>query len=151
MPIDVTGAQLGLDRLLAALPVATARASSEMADAVKIEAQANLKNPLGPLATSMRAEGPDMIGTTSWRTKMGPTLIYGRQRELGGHIDPVDATILTAHYRAPGYWTWEGQDVFTNHVFQLGQHYLKRGVEMALPRLHHIAARIWGDALRSAF
>lgn len=156
MPIDDSAAQDALDRLLEILPAATARVSSEMADEVRLEARANLKDPLGPLAESIHNEGPDQIGATTFQTKTGPTLVYSRQRELGGEIFPRERTVLTAAFRDPGYWTWDygdgrgERDVFTTHVFQVGQHYLKRGVELAMPTLLRIAARIWADALRLA-
>lgn len=148
MPIDDSRAQRALDKLLVLLPTATAIVSLEMARDVRSEARAYLKDPLGPLAESIHTTGPDRVGTNAFRTRVGPTLVYGRQRELGGHID---AGILTAHYRDPGYWTWNGSDVFTQHVFQVGQHYLKRGVETSLPRLLRTAQKIWGDTIRMAF
>lgn len=154
MAIDDSAAQHALDRLIALLPSATSRVSQEMANEVQGAARNNLTDPVGPLAESILTEGPDRIGISSYRTLAGPTLDYGRQRELGGPIDPVQRLILTAAYRAPGYWMWDYQDglgereVFTGHVNQVGQHYLKRGVEASLPELLRIATRIWGDVLR---
>lgn len=148
MPIDVHATQAALDEMLATLPQATARVSREMGEQVRGAAMHELKDPIGPLAESILVTGPDLTGAYRYRTRTGPTLVYGRQRELGGHIVPVDANLLTAHYRDPGYWTWQGADVFTDHVFQVGQHYLKRGVEISLPRLRMIAERIWNNWLR---
>ena len=150
MPIDVRATQAALDEMLSTLPQATARVSREMGEQVRGAAMHELKDPIGPLAESMLVTGPDLVGSYEYRTRTGPTLVYGRQRELGGPINPVNGSVLTAHYRAPGYWTWEGADVFTDHVFQTGQHYLKRGVEISLPRLRMIAERVWFNWLRQA-
>lgn len=154
MPIDVRAAQDALDRLIAALPASAAHVSSEMAKEAQGAARANLKNPVGPLAESILMEGPDHIGTFAYRTKLGPTLDYGRQRELGGPIDPVDAPILTAAHRSPGYWMWDygyGMvEAFAPHVEQVGQHYLKRGVEESIPAFMRIARKVWGDLMRIA-
>jgi hypothetical protein len=154
MPIDVRAAQAALDRLIAVLPGSAAEVSSKMAHEAQVAARAGLTNPTGPLAESIRTEGPDQIGAMAYRTKVGPTLIYGRQRELGGPIDPVNASMLTAHFRAPGYWMWDYgrglEDVFTFHVNQFGQHYLKRGVEISMPAFLRIARKVWGDLMRKA-
>lgn len=156
MPIQVQATKDGIDRLLAALPQATARVSVSMAEEVQRDARANLEDPMGPLAESILLEGPDQVGSTEYMTKAGPTLVYGRQRELGGTIEPVSHTFLTAHYRAPGYWMWDFgdgrglRDVFALSVHQEGQFYLKRAVEENLLHLYRIARRIWADVLRSA-
>lgn len=155
MPIDDSATQRALDRLLVLILPASARVSEEMGAEVRRAARANLEDPLGHLADSITLTGPDRVGTSAYRTQVGPTAIYGRQRELGGPIDPHDSGgVLTAHYRAPGYWMWDfGHglvDVFTGHVDQVGQHYLKRGVEESLPELLRIAKRIWGAVLRTA-
>lgn len=109
---------------------------------------------MGPLAESIRTEGPDRIGTYAYRTKAGPTLVYGRQRELGGPIEPVNSDLLTAHYRSPGYWTWDfgrgEEDVFSLHVDQFGQHYLRRGVVAGMPEFVRISRKVWGDLMRIA-
>jgi hypothetical protein len=156
MPIDDRATQRALDRLIAALPGSAAKVSSEMAQTAQVASRAFLADPMGPLAESIRPEGPDQIGTFAYRTRLGPIAVYGRQRELGGPIDPVNHDLLTAHYRAPGYWTypagtqWAGEDVFTGHVFQVGQHYLKRGVETSFPAFLRIARKVWGDLMRIA-
>lgn len=155
MPIAVRAAQDAIDRLLEALPGSAAEVSDKMARVAQRNARGNLEDPLGPLADSILTEGPDRIGTFAYRTKAGPTLIYGRQRELGGPIDPLhEDGLLTAHYRDPGYWTWNfghGEvDVFATHVEQFGQHYLKRGVERGMPEFMRVARRVWGDMLRTA-
>lgn len=156
MPIDVSDAQTALNRLLTILLPATARVTYEMAGEVSDEARSQLTDPLGPLAESILLTGPDQIGAYSYQTRTGPTLVYGRQRELGGPIEPVSRIFLTAAFRDPGYWTWDygdgrGEvDVFALSVFQEGQHYLKRGVELSMPKLARIALQIWGDALRTA-
>lgn len=154
MPIDVRAAQDAIDRLIAALPASAAHVSSEMAAEGQRAARVNLKDPVGPLAESILMEGPDHIGTFAYRTKLGPTLDYGRQRELGGPIDPVNESVLTAARRAPGYWVWDfghgEMDVFAQHVEQVGQHYLKRGIEDSIPAFTLIARKVWGDLMRIA-
>lgn len=155
MPIEVGAAQDALDRLIAGLPRSAAEVSRQMAHAAQRNARGNLEDPIGPLAESILTEGPDRIRTWTYRTRVGPTLVYGRQRELGGPIEPVNREMLTAHYRDPGYWTWDfgrgEEDVFSLHVEQFGQHYLKRGVESAFPELVRIARKVWGDMVRLAF
>lgn len=149
MSIEVAKTEAAIDQLLVMLPAATSRVVAAGAEEIQMFARAELTDPLGPLGESIRIQGPDRIGAFSYRAKIGPTLNYGRQRELGGPIDPVNSSVLTAAYRSPGYWTWNGHDVFTPHVFQVGQHYLKRGVEISLPLIARSAHRIWSDMIRS--
>jgi hypothetical protein len=154
MPVDDSAAQKALDELTIALTAASAAITKEGAEVVQSAARFNLTDAIGPLAQSIMITGPDRIALSAYQTEVGPTLVYGRQRELGGPIDPVERTVLTAAFRDPGYWMWDygdGRglvDVYTPHVFQFGQHYLKRGVDVSIPEYYAIAIRRWAAALR---
>jgi hypothetical protein len=155
MPVDDRAAQAALDELIIACTAASAGIVQEGAEDVQRASRLNLKDAVGELAMSITITGPDPIGAAAYEAEIGPTAIYGRQRELGGPIDPISRTVLTAAFRDPGYWMWDygdGQglrEVFTHHVFQVGQHYLKRGLEEMIPEYFRIAIRRWGAAIRS--
>lgn len=107
--------------------------------------------PPGTLGRSILVEGP-VGGDGHWEGKVGPTTVYGRQRELGGDIYPVTAKAL--HFfevRPLSYAEGEygGAEVFTKHVHQFGAHYMLRAYEEVLPSFsviadEHVAAAIAG-------
>lgn len=50
----------------------------------------------GTLARSVSGEGPTLIGTATWRGRVGPTAVYGRIQELGGTAGPGGHSVLPA-------------------------------------------------------
>ena len=77
----------------------------------------NTTNMPGDLRRSIVVEGPERISDNSWGARVGPTVIYGRQRELGGDIFPVRAKFLRFHRF--------GLLILTRHVFQFPEPYMK--------------------------
>lgn len=48
----------------------------------------------GQLAISIRTDPPIQVGSASWKTRVGPTAVYGRIQELGGVTGRNHATRL---------------------------------------------------------
>lgn len=84
----------------------------------------NTTNPPGDLKRSFDIEAP-VGGHGLYVGRVGPTTIYARQRELGGHIYPKRAKYLR--------FVKFGEVVYTRHVYQRGQFYTKRGRATAIP------------------
>ena len=78
----------------------------------------NTTAPPGFLKASIDVSGPRGADGL-YGGEVGPTTVYGRQRELGGHIYPKRAK----HLR----FTKFGVTVYTDHVYQHPQPYLKPG------------------------
>lgn len=83
----------------------------------------NTTNPPGDLKRSIDVQGPQG-GDGLYAGRVGPTVIYGRQRELGGHIYPKFARWLV--------FTKFGDTVYTKHVYQPPHPYMKPGRALAL-------------------
>lgn len=54
----------------------------------------NSTNAPGDLRRSIIVDGPAPVGAGVWEGQVGPTVVYGRQRELGGAIVPKTASAL---------------------------------------------------------
>ena len=84
----------------------------------------NSTNLPGDLAASILVEGPHG-GAGLYAGEVGPTVVYGRQRELGGDIYPQAAEWL--------FFIWHGEPTFSLHVHQEGAHYLRDAYDEVLP------------------
>lgn len=89
----------------------------------------NSTNAPGDLRRSVLVDGPHAIGDNTWAGEVGPTMVYSRQRELGGPIFPKRATFLR--------FTKFGTVYYRRRVFQHPDPYTKRGYEAVLPA-------VWG-------
>lgn len=101
----------------------------------------NTTNPPGDLARSIDVEGP-AGGDGVYAGRVGPTVIYGRQRELGGDIYPQRAKALH-------FWKF-GEEVYTRHVYQHPEPYMRPAEMESIPSieliaLDHIASAIAGS------
>jgi hypothetical protein len=85
----------------------------------------NSTNAPGDLKRSIDISPIVRIREGEYTGRVGPTVIYGRQRELGGHIYPRRARVLH-------FWKF-GQEVYTHHVYQPPHPYMKPGRAAALP------------------
>jgi len=94
-----------------------------------IGVEGNSTNAPGDLARSFDVEGP-YGGDGIWSGRVGPTMIYSRQRELGGPIVPVRARVL--------HFTVFGDEVFTPRVYQFPNPYTKRAYDLTLPALPEV-------------
>ena len=129
MEIDITATLAGLDALAGRLDDATRQATADVAHLLQASAMihapvgvtGNSTNMPGDLRRSITVEGPVQVAEHSWHAKVGPTTVYGRQRELGGDIYP----------RAAGLLRFEkfGEVVHTRHVYQRPEPFLKPAYE----------------------
>jgi hypothetical protein len=105
-----------------------------------IGVEGNSTNDPGDLARSFDIEGP-YGGDGTWAGRVGPTMIYARQRELGGPIVPEEdnSTNDPGDLRAPLlHFTVFGDEVFTPRVYQFPNPYTKRAYDLTLPALPEV-------------
>lgn len=130
--IDVVGTIAGLDAMAARIEAATDELVGNALHMFQAAAMAaapvgdpdNSTNAPGDLRRSIDVEGPHGADGI-YAGEVGPTVIYGRQRELGGDIYPVRAKALV--------FSRFGVTVFTRHVFQVGSHYMERAYNETIP------------------
>jgi len=126
--VDIGATMAGLDALLKRVDNGVAAAVADGLHLLQLVGAANAPvgtpgnstNPPGDLARSIDVEGPHGADGV-YEGEVGPTTIYGRQRELGGDIYPKRA-------RALHFFTF-GHEVFTRHVYQVGAHYMLKTYE----------------------
>lgn len=95
----------------------------------------NSTNMPGDLRRSVLVDGPHAVGDHTWQGEVGPTMIYSRQRELGGHIFPKTARWLR--------FTKYGTVYYRKHVYQAPNPYTRRGYNEVLPSVEGVVeARI---------
>jgi hypothetical protein len=132
--VDVDATIEGLDRLSSRVDEATGQITE---DALKlfqasgrvnapIGTEGNTTNEPGDLKESIVVLGPYGI-EGEYEGEVGPTVIYGRQRELGGPIFKFDG-FMVFHWGARG-WTYAHQ------VEQEGAHYMLKGYIQVRPSI----------------
>ena len=99
----------------------------------------NSTNTPGDLRRSIEVEGPEQIADHSWLARVGPTVIYGRQRELGGPIFPQAARVLR--------FEKFGEVVFTQSVFQFPRPYMKPAYEDQRPNIEAVVIATFSAAI----
>lgn len=132
MPIEVGATIAGLDALSTALDDAMRQSVSDAAHIIQriamqkapVGVAGNSTNMPGDLRRSIRV-APVVGGAGTYTTNVGPYVVYGRQRELGGPIYPVTATVLA--------FTKFGESVFTSRVYQKPEPYLLPAELEAVP------------------
>ena len=136
MPINVGGTIAGLDALGLRIDGATRQATADALHLFQaagmlnapVGTPGNSTNAPGDLARSIDVEGPEG-GDGVYAGEVGPTVVYGRQRELGGTIFKLDGfmhffTDGGGHYAETVFGG--GPEVFTHVVHQFGAHYMLR-------------------------
>jgi hypothetical protein len=107
------------------------------ADAMKnapVGVEGNSTDPPGTLKASIRST-PVVGGNGVYTSKVGPTTVYGRQRELGGLIEAITGPHLV--FCVFGIWIKKFQ------IYQEPHPYLKPAVHTATPLiLARAAARV---------
>lgn len=129
MPVDVSAAIAGLDALTIRIDDATRQIVADAAHIVQANVMreapvgkpGNTTNAPGDLRRSIDVEGPHGAAGL-YEARVGPTMIYSRQRELGGHIYPKTAAALVFRKNGAIYRV--------SHVYQDPNPYTARG-EMA--------------------
>lgn len=148
MPVSINVADtiFGFDLLAGRIDRATRDIAS---DALKLFQLAGMKeapvgtpgnttNPPGDLSRSIDVDGPSG-GSGVYTGQVGPTTIYGRQRELGGDIYPKN--VLHGTYTKFGTQYSYGPGFGKGYVHQEGDHYMLRAYGATLP-----AVKIMADA-----
>ncbi len=141
-----------IEVLMAQLTEATQRATGDGADIVQSLARRNLaaKTKTGRLERSIEVTGPSPTSADRFEALVGPTVVYGRIHELGGHINPLNHPYFAFY--------WKGHEappilkdgrVLVPHVYQEPQPYLKPAAIIGAKLFREAAIRRWGDAIRS--
>lgn len=149
MPVYVDATILGMDALSARVTNTTWQIVADSAHLVQAYSMAaapvgvpgNSTNAPGDLRRSIIVEGPYELGKGSYRAYVGPTVIYARQRALGGIITVKQAPFLV--------FTVFGTTYRKTSVWQKAQPYMSPGLYAALPQIRananaRIAAAIEG-------
>ena len=143
MAVDAKDAIAALDQLITDLEHATKAGVGEGADMLQGIIRENAPHLSGELATSVAVTGPyPVVG--GYIAKVGPTLIYGRIRELGGRI-PGSKTVMTHPYLR---WFQDGKPIFAKSVHQRGSRYVLRSYEIYKPQHRNVLMRHWANAMR---
>ena len=146
MPIYVEDTIADLDALNVRISAATKQSVADVLHMFQASAMekapvgtpGNTTNAPGDLSRSIEVTGPDG-SDGSYNGLVGPTTVYGRQRELGGHIFPVYATRLR--------FEKFGEVVHTFHVYQVPEPYLLPAEEENLVNVLPIAEARIAEAL----
>jgi phage gpG-like protein len=102
------------------------------AEAVGVHGRALAPRRTGRLASSI------VVTRVGDRALVGPTVVYGRIRELGGEILPRNH----AHLK----FIYHGKLIFAKRVMQGGTHYMQRALAMSGPDIYREAYLTWAEA-----
>lgn len=149
MTVDVRAAIIALDKLMADLDTATRAGVSAGADRVQTLGRAYVPHTSGrgdgELAPSIVVTGPSPTGAVEYTALVGPTVDYGRIREIGGHI-PGRKKVMTHPFLR---WEIDGKPIFARKVYQHGAKYMLHAVEDVRPVFQNgIVAPKWASAVR---
>lgn len=126
---EVAATIAGLDALALRIDDATRQVVADVAHIIQaggmghapVGRPGNSTNLPGDLRRSIMVEGPARASEHSWLARVGPTVVYGRQRELGGAIYPRRARFL----RFERYGVVE----YSKRVYQRPQPYMRPGYD----------------------
>lgn len=138
--MDVDATIAGLDALASRLRDTTRQVTADAAHLIQAQSMGfapvgvagNSTNTPGDLRRSILVDGPHQVSDDSWLAHVGPTTVYGRQRELGGDIYPQRARVLR--------FEKFGETVFASHVYQKPEPYMKPGLAAARPEITAVVA-----------
>lgn len=147
MPVNVDATLQGIENLEKRVKVALYNFVEEAAKDVQQKAAAfspegtggNSTNAPGDLARSIYITGPVNVNAngTEYYAEIGPTVIYGRLRELGGEINAV----MAFHWGKFPYGRWgtiarlpDGR-VLVQHITQKPEPYLHPAYVQLLPKI----------------
>lgn len=153
MPIETEAAIAALDAMTSRVRSATVKAVVDSAVVVQRLAVINAPVVDGELRRSIKITGPQVAGRDRWAAYVGPTVVYGRQRELGGHLYPKRVAWMrwldTAWKYPPLHRFPKSPDwAYSQHVYQKPEPYLKPAVEQALPMIRQRFANRVSAAMR---
>ncbi len=132
--IDVAKTILGMDALASRIHSATRRIVDQGAHLIQdasrsyapVGVPGNSTNAPGDLARSIIVEGPNEI-TNGYVAYIGPTVIYGRQRALGGALVPKTAPAMV--------FTVFGTTFVRTFVNQIAHPFMHPGRDTAVPSI----------------
>lgn len=133
MTVEVAATVAALRGLSDRLDGAARDAVGDIARAVQASSMRFAPVLTGTLRRSIDVQGPFPAGPHTWGARVGPTVIYGRIAELGGHIYPRRA-------RALRWWAADGTPIFAMHVYHPAHPYMKPGLEAVRPTIDAIVA-----------
>ena len=143
-----------IDDLIVKLQAASLKAvdygAEQVSEVAKVNAFVFMKKPTGRLSDSIRTTGP-YPSEGGFEALVGPTVVYGRLRELGGVIAPLGHPYLafSGYSYDPGHnWLW-GEFTHTPLVVQKGTPYLKPAVEAVQQRFYDKAVDLWSAAIET--
>lgn len=149
MRVTVAGTVAGLDAIVKRVQEATRQVTADAAHIIQAQSMqeapvgvyGNSTNAPGDLRRSIDVQGPEGSGGR-YMARVGPTVVYGRQRELGGDIYPKRGTYLAFHWgREPGTTGLphlsDGR-VLVRHVYQPPNPYMLRGEMESLAMIEAI-------------
>lgn len=131
-----------LDALIERVREAARRSVADEAALIEGAAKEFAHVKTGTLRRSILPTPVHPLATNVFESLVGPTVVYGRQKELGGHIFPVRA-------RALRFIARDGALVFAAHVYQPPIPFLKPGYQAAAPRFTDVVLRRVGAAILS--
>ena len=139
-----------IDVLIGRLISASSRSSKQGADLIQSAARGIVEHHSGRLAASITTTGPRPTGVASFATDVGPTVVYGRIHELGGHIYPHGHKYLAFywldHDLAPKL---NDGRILVHAVYQRPKPYLKPATRAMAMVFRDRAISNWSDAIRS--
>lgn len=167
MANDVSATIAGLERLKERVNEATRQSVADVLHLFQaagmghapVGVTGNSTNMPGDLRRSILVDGPHAMGDDTWEGKVGPTVVYGRQRELGGPIEPKVAKALaftkfgTRFVIGPGVYPHVGANTVylrRSGVYQHGAHYMLKGYEEVLPSVEDVVDAQIAEAIRGA-
>lgn len=157
MPIDVSKTVAALDVLAARFKEAARSATGDGAYAIRDGARELAPLGIGTLRASIIVDGPRQAssvpglvaslphGDAVYAAKIGPTVVYGRIREIGGRIPGRRKAMIHPYLR----WQHDGHWVFRRSVYQHGTGYLRHATEMVVPRVNGFVRDRLTTAIRS--
>jgi hypothetical protein len=136
--VDVGKTILGMDALGARIHNATRTITDKGAHLIQAASRSyapigtpgNSTNAPGDLARSIIVDGPFKTGT-GYTASIGPTVIYGRQRALGGYLVPKVAPAMA--------FSIYGQTFVRTLVYQKDQPFMHPGRDTAVPAILSMA------------
>ena len=163
---SVDGLSAALDRLVAAAVQSTPVAVAQAAVIVQGRARDNASHRPGPnvISADLRRSiitgagatagpmvpGVARLGPFLWSSVVGPTVIYGRIQELGGHVYPHH--MARSGSGRPGMLSWivDGRRIYARHVYIPARPYLSPALASSQGAIEQRFYDIWGAALRGA-
>ncbi|MGB6771190.1 MAG: hypothetical protein WBF51_04215 [Candidatus Dormiibacterota bacterium] len=163
---SVAGLSAALDRLVVAAVQSTPVAVSQAATIVQSQARDNASHRPGPnvglgnlkrsIITGAGATAGPMtpgvarLGPFLWSSVVGPTVIYGRIQELGGHVYPHH--MARSGSGRPGMLSWvaDGRRIYARHVYIPARPYLSPALTSSQAAIQQRFYDVWATALMGA-